>query len=133
MRKLGAVLLTAVLGAMAVSPARAESEIAVNIPFDFVAGKNTMKAGAYKIEKLQSGVLSLKSDGQERFVLIVQGGATINDRGHAYVVFNRFGNENFLTKVALSDDDNYDLPQSKHEKQLEKQTMEGGLEVIESR
>lgn len=133
MQKLGVVVLMTVLGAMAaVAPAYAESnKIAVNIPFDFVVGKTAMKAGEYKIEKLQSGVLELIGEKQVRFALTVEGSPSGKHAGDAYVVFNRYGNETFLSKVALSDEGNYDLPPSNREKQLNQHGLEDRDMVVQ--
>jgi hypothetical protein len=134
MQKLGVIVLMAVLGAIAaVAPAYADSDkIAVNIPFDFVVGNAALKAGEYKIEKLQSGVLELRSEGQPaRFALIVEGSPSVNHQGDAYVVFNRYGNQTFLSKVALSADGSYDLLRSNREKLLNKQATGDGALIVQ--
>ncbi|HTS34275.1 MAG TPA: hypothetical protein VMH04_01310 [Candidatus Solibacter sp.] len=132
MKQLGAVVLMAVLGALAtVSPAVAESErIAVNIPFDFVVGNQTLKAGEYKVVRLDSGVLELWGNQQQRrFALVVAGAPLANHKANAYLLFNRYGDQRFLSKVALSVDGNFDLLQGKREKQLASQANEGALVV----
>jgi hypothetical protein len=121
MKKLGAVVLMAVLGMMVtVSPAFAEgNRIDVNIPFDFVVGNHTLKAGEYKVVRLDSGVLELQSDGQKGyFALMVNGAPAANHHGDSYLIFNRYQGQAFLSKVALSVDNSYDLLQGKREKQI---------------
>lgn len=128
MKKLGAVLLMAVLGAMmSVSSAVAESDrIAVNIPFDFVVGNQTLKAGEYKVVRLESGVLELQDAGQKGyFALMVNGAPAANHHSDSYLIFNRYNGEAFLSKVALSVDASYDLLQGKREKQI-RSTESGG-------
>ena len=113
----------AVLGAMVVNaPAHADSadHIVVNVPFDFVVGNSTLKAGDYKIKKVESGVLELRSiDGQhDSFALVADGAASANHKSSPYLLFTRYGSQAFLSKVALSVDDSYDLLRSNEEKKL---------------
>lgn len=134
MQKLGVVVLMTILGAMAaVAPAYADSDqIAVKIPFDFVVGNNVMKAGEYRIGILPSGVLELRSYGQKaQFALPVEGSPVASHRTDSYVVFNRYGNMAFLSKVSLSADGNYDLPRSKAEKELNQQGAGDSTVVVQ--
>jgi hypothetical protein len=122
-KKFLSLAVMAILGAMVVNaPARADSSdhVVVNVPFDFVVGNSTMKAGDYKIKKLDSGVLELmSSDGQQdHFALVTEGAASANHKGNPYLLFTRYGSQAFLSKVALSVDDSYDLLRSNEEKKL---------------
>lgn len=121
-KKLGLFVVLAVLGAMvAVVPAHAQSEgrVSVNIPFDFVVGNSALKAGAYRIETMEPGVLTLSnSDGRKRFALMVTDGNAASRNGDPYVVFTRYGNEAFLDKVVFSSDSSYDLVLTSREKEL---------------
>jgi hypothetical protein len=123
MKKVGWFILMAVIGAnLAIVQAKAEgdSRVAINVPFDFVAGNSVLKAGNYKVEVLQSGVLDFWSIGaqQHHFTLIVAGAASASQKGDPYFVFTRYGSETFLSKVALSADDNFEVPTSSREKEL---------------
>jgi hypothetical protein len=136
-KKFLSLAVMAVLGAMVVNaPAHADSadHIVVNVPFDFVVGKNTLKAGDYKIKKLESGVLELRSvDGQrDHFALVTEGAVSANHKSNPYLLFTRYGNQAFLSKVALSVDDSYDLLRSREEKKLidSQSAGEGGALVV---
>jgi hypothetical protein len=121
-KKLGLFVVMAMLGAMAaIVPAHAQSEsrVSVNIPFDFVVGNSALKAGAYRIETMESGVLALSSDdGRKRFALIATDGNAASRNGEPYVVFTRYGNEAFLDKVVFSSDSSYDLVLTSREKEF---------------
>ena len=77
--------------------------VEVNLPFDFTAGKATLKAGRYNIRKLSGEVFSIRrEDGKQ---IIVNAPLTVGSRdskGGARLVFNRYGNDYFLTQVWLT-------------------------------
>lgn len=117
------VAVMAMLAAMAANvPAHAESEhrIAVNIPFDFVVGNSVLKAGGYKVEKLESGVLDFYSTEGRRhhFMLAVEGTPLAGHKDNPYLVFTRYGNEAFLSKISLSVDNSFEFLQSEREKEV---------------
>ena len=117
-----AVLLIVLGTAISSAPAHAQtgSRVSVNIPFDFVVGNATLKAGQYKVEQVESGLLSFSGlDGQEhRFALAILGNSA-NVGHHTHFVFTRYGSEAFLSKVFLSDDNDCNqLPRSNREKEL---------------
>jgi hypothetical protein len=121
-KKVGLLVALAVLGAMvAIVPAHAQSEarVSVNIPFDFVVGNSTLKAGVYRIEAVEAGVLTLGgADGQKRFALVATDGNAASSNGDSYVVLTRYGSEAFLDKVVFSSDSSYDLVLTSREKEL---------------
>jgi len=120
--KLTFVALIAVFGSVLVTPARAQNSnrVVVDIPFDFSVGNTLLKAGNYKIEELQSGMIIFNgNDGQDhQFALTVADDAA--NQGHQpKLVFARYGDETFLNKVFFSGGDDYrQLLQSKEEKKL---------------
>jgi len=128
-KKLGFVLGMAVLGAVVASlPARAEGDrrISVNIPFDFVVGNSTLKAGDYRVQELEKGVLDFGSaDGQKHHFAIAESAPGNGRRSDPYLVFTRYGSEVFLSKIALSVDDSYEVQRSAREKQLIDNQMTG--------
>ena len=129
---LSAVLMTVLGVAMMGAPAHAQvsSRVLVDIPFDFSVGNNTLKAGSYQVQELQSGLLAFtRNDGQGgKFVLTVPGD-TANRSQQAHFVFVRYGSEAFLSKVFLSaGDDCKEFSPSKRERELI-QGRESGQEV----
>jgi hypothetical protein len=87
-------------------PGQIPTKVVVNVPFDFTAGKANLKAGAYSIRRLNENALSIRSaDGKTSAV--VNAPLTIGSRDFKAgerLVFNRYGNEYFLSQVWLSVD-----------------------------
>src|SRR5689334_14665021 len=77
--------------------------VEVNLPFDFTAGKATLKAGRYNIRKLSGEVFSIRrEDGKQRIVNAPLTVGSRDSKGGARLVFNRYGNDYFLTQVWLT-------------------------------
>jgi hypothetical protein len=133
--KFAFVALTAVLAAALVAPAYAESgsRVIVDIPFDFSVGNTPLKAGSYKVEELESGILVFSNnDGQDhRFALTVGDEAT-NQGNQPKLVFARYGNETFLNKVFLSGGDDYRqlLPGSREKKLIQERNSGEELSLL---
>jgi hypothetical protein len=92
--------------AIASVQAQIPANVEVSIPFDFTAGKATLKAGTYSIKRLNGNSLSIRTaDGKK--TTIVNAPLTIGSRDSKAgerLVFNRYGNEYFLAQVWLSVD-----------------------------
>jgi len=120
--KLVLVALIAVFGAVLVAPARAQSShrVVVDIPFDFSVGNTLLKAGNYKVEELQSGIIVFNgNDGQDRQFALTVGDEAANQGNQPKLVFTRYGDLTFLNKVFLSGGDDYrQLLRSSDEKKL---------------
>ena len=97
--------LMAVLGAtLAIVPAQAESDsrVSVDIPFDFSVGNTTLKAGSYRVQDVQSGILALSSnDGQVHQLALTVPEESANRNHQPKLVFTRYGDEVFLNTVFL--------------------------------
>lgn len=132
-------LLVAAIGVnLAGGRAHAEDDtrVAVNVPFDFVVGKTVLKAGSYKVEVLQSGLVDFWSNDEARhhIALMLPGAASKAQNGDPHFVFTRYGGEAFLSKIAMSADLNLDAPVSGREKELIRSMSAGGRDslVVES-
>ena len=91
----------AIAGVQAQRPTGVE----VNLPFDFTAGKTTLKAGHYQIRKLDGdgNTFSILSEAGKR--VMVDAPLTVGSRdakGGSRLVFNRYGNSYFLSQVWLT-------------------------------
>jgi hypothetical protein len=97
---LGLFFMLAIVGVKAQTPSRVE----VNIPFDFSAGKATLKAGAYSIRRTSANLLIIRSaDGQT--AAVVNAPLTIGSReskAGERLVFNQYGDRYFLSQVWLT-------------------------------
>ncbi len=110
---LGLFFMLAIASVSAQTPRSVE----VNIPFDFSAGKTTLKAGAYIIRRTAGNALMIRSTDGKKSVL-VNAPLTIgsrDSRSGERLVFNRYGNQYFLSQVWLSIDSGRQLFPSKAE------------------
>ena len=97
---MGLFLMLAIATVNAQTPTGAE----VSIPFDFTAGKANLKAGSYTITRVSEKTLKIRSADGENSVL-VNAPLTIGARDFKSgerLVFNRYGNDYFLTQVWLT-------------------------------
>jgi hypothetical protein len=99
---LGLFFMLAIASVNAQTPSRVE----VSIPFDFSAGKATLKAGTYSFKRTSGNVLAIRSaDGKT--TVIVNAPLTIGSRDSKAgerLVFNQYGDQYFLFQVWLSVD-----------------------------
>ena len=98
----GLFLTMAVASVSAQTPTGAE----VNIPFDFSAGKASLKAGTYVIIRKSDSMLQIRQANEKKTIL-VNAPLTIGSRDYRAgerLVFNRYGDEYFLTQVWFTAD-----------------------------
>jgi len=98
----GLFLTMGVASVSAQTPTGAE----VNIPFDFSAGKASLKAGTYVIIRKSDSMLQIRHANEKRTIL-VNAPLTIGSRDYRAgerLVFNRYGDEYFLTQVWFTAD-----------------------------
>jgi len=115
------MLMTVFATAFTTVPARAQSGswVQIDIPFDFSVGNTTLKAGNYRVQELQSGILAFANDGQEHKFALTVACESANRSHQPKLVFSRYGDEAFLNKVFLSgDSDCHQLSRSSREKKL---------------
>lgn len=109
----GVFLILAVVNVSAQTPAGAE----VDIPFNFSAGKASLKAGTYTITRSSHNTLLMRSLKDKKTVLL-NAPLTIGSRDFRSgqrIVFNRYGSDYFLTQVWLTVDEGRQLLPSKAE------------------
>src|SRR5882672_11341621 len=102
---------TAILGlffmlAIASVNAQTPSRVEVKIPFDFSAGKATLKAGTYSIKRTSANTLAIRSD-DGKTTALVNAPLTIGSRDFKAgerLVFNQYGDQYFLSQVWLGVD-----------------------------
>ena len=111
--------MAAFVASLAITPARAQSRLEANVPFDFVLGQTTMKADSYRIASDGAFVVFVEADGRARYSMYVRGSdAADHHNGAPYLVFTRYGTETFLSRIVLSTDRTFDLPRSSREEEL---------------
>lgn len=105
---LGSMALVGLFFMLAVANAQAQTprQVEINVPFAFSAGKAKLEAGSYTLRKLSDRALVLRSNDGKRSVLINAPltGTMARSKRSSSVVFNRYGNEYFLSQVWLTVD-----------------------------
>ena len=98
----GIFLGMAVVSAHGQAPSRVE----VNIPFEFSAGKATLKPGVYSIKRMAGNLLSLRNT-EDKSAVVLNAPLTIssNDpKAEERLVFNKDGDRYVLSQVWLTAD-----------------------------
>ncbi len=97
----------------------AQSNINATIPFDFAVGAKTFPAGDYTVRQVSEYVLLIQSikDGTGVMTMTVPGEKTQKPDGAPVLVFNRYGDNYFLSKVS-GDDRGWKLHRSDAEKEM---------------
>jgi hypothetical protein len=112
---LGIFLGLAVAGVRAQAPSRVE----VKIPFEFSAGKTTLKAGVYTIKRISANNVALRStNGQGSVILNAPVSLSSNDpNAIERLVFSKYGENYVLSQIWLTADSGREIwTQRKDEK-----------------
>jgi len=90
--------------------AQAPSKVEVNIPFEFSAGTKTLPKGVYSIKRLSGNYLTLRSvDGKSTVILNAPLNlSSLDDKGER-LVFDKYGDEYFLSQIWLTTDTGREL------------------------
>ena len=86
--------------------AQTASRVEVQIPFEFTAGKTTLKPGVYTIKRMSGNLVQLKNvDGQSSAMLNAPVNLSSTDPGATErLVFNKYGHEYSLAQIWLTAD-----------------------------
>ena len=102
--------LVAILGIFLTSAiasyAQAPSNVKVNIPFEFSAGKTTLPAGVYSIKRLSGNTVTLRSeDGKASVILNAPVTHNSSDPNAVErIVFDKYGDQFALAQIWLTAD-----------------------------
>jgi hypothetical protein len=121
---IGLLFALAVVGVQAQTPSRAEA----SVPFDFTAGRATLKAGSYSIKRLGNSLSIRTIDGKK--TVLVNAPLAIGSRdqnGGARLVFNRYGDLYFLSQVWLTVDSGRQLFPSESESRAREFQLSKGV------
>jgi len=104
--------------------------VTVQVPFGFHAGAATLPAGQYTVAtELRSGLVKLSSADFKSNALVLSRAITpktTSDEGK--LIFNRYGNEYFLSRIWAYGVDGRELPKTK----LEKESAANASRTLES-
>jgi len=92
--------------------AQAPSKVEVNIPFEFSAGKTTLKPGVYSIKRMSGNLLSLRNtEDKSSVILNAPINLTSNDtEAGERLVFKKDGDQYVLSQIWLTVDTGRQLP-----------------------
>jgi len=115
-------MLSLAVSLSAAALANFSGAVKADIPFDFMVGKESMKAGHYQITGLTpSGTLVIHNLETKKSVTFqVTNGKTTAGDSDAKLVFNRYGNQYFLTRIWDGGETSSDLIKSKTEREAAK-------------
>ncbi len=113
------LLLTLAAG-LAVTTLAGAEELKVNIPFEFSVGRLLLPAGTYEIDtKVAPGVLRVRSADWVNAALVITHGVVERNRSEeAKIVFNRYGDTYFLSKVMYGGGIGRELQKTPREKEM---------------
>lgn len=123
MKKLSAIAFFAIANlAMAGNSFAQTNGVKANIPFDFTVGQQLLPAGTYVIQQVQDHVIAIRNLDKPMQIM----GLTLPDssaaRGDSKLVFNRYGDQYFLSKVLANEADmDLRIPTSKLERRVQVQ------------
>ncbi len=114
------LLLTLAAGLAVTTLAHAQPRAQANIPFEFSVGKSVLPAGHYTFDsEVAPGVLRVRSaDWKTTIVIITNGAFSRNRSEEGKIVFNRYGDSYFLSKVMYHSGGGRELQKTAREKEM---------------
>ena len=114
-----------------------EDRVKANIPFDFIAGKKTLPAGEYTIERGMSGerdVLLIRSaDNHHVLFLLAQDTLARQTPTETALLFSKIEDKYFLYKIWIAGEDTgREIPKPRAERELERHLATNGTEANDS-
>ena len=108
---LGIFLGLAVAGVQAQTPSRVE----VNIPFEFSAGKTTLKPGVYTVKRMAGNLVTLRNV-EDKSSMILNAPVNLSStdaESTERLVFNKYGDRYSLAQIWLTIDSGRELLREK--------------------
>ena len=97
------LFLTLIVGSV---QAQTGHMLEVNIPFDFAAGRTSLRAGSYSVKLISENKLLIRSrDGKKSVLLLARQAKHLGTGKPARIIFNRYGDRYFLSQTFLSEAD----------------------------
>jgi hypothetical protein len=114
------VLAMAMVFGLPQMQAQSQTQLIANVPFDFCVSQKSMAAGQYEVLSLSQQVgefRDMDSDASQVFIKSIH--VQSRDAGHARLVFNKYGDQYFLSEIwDGSSDTGIRLPKSQREKEV---------------
>jgi hypothetical protein len=113
------------LAAAVVANGQAQPALRAQVPFDFVVGEKTLRAGEYRVSQTGSTgeAVVINSDKGDRILCLSNNADRFGDRElAAKLVFHRYNNTYFLSQVWMAGDSTgRELPKTKQERGIERE------------
>jgi hypothetical protein len=102
------------------SNAQVGTTMKIKIPFDYTVGNKILSAGKYDVHKMSDGLFRIWNENGKHSML-TQSMCNVESRGNsvAKLVFNRYGDEYFLSQIFLGSTTGAQLHKSKAERKAE--------------
>src|SRR3989449_9922226 len=105
MKRVSATLfILIVILAMASTASAQSTPMRANIPFDFTVGDRHLDKGDYRVRVTTLGVLQLQSSNGSAAFSLLQAAPQENPQTRGALVFRRYGDANFLSKIVWAED-----------------------------
>ena len=129
------VVVLSMAVAMVSARVQASFPLGVNIPFDFVVGKQTLPAGEYRIERLFSdkldALLIRSTDGRASTIMMTMAVLANDWQSESKLVFNRYGDQYFLSQIwTAGNKSGRELYKSPREAELARQAVKREVAVL---
>ena len=130
----GIIGLSVMLAALTPAKAQTVSGVHVNIPFDFVVAGERLQAGDYYLRRDSTGqgVLTVTNRDERTSSFFM---ADFEDhpfpQGRARLIFDRYEDQYFLREVWITWAESYELPESRAERSVERESARDSLQRIE--
>lgn len=111
-----AIAIFAIFFGFAVASVEAQtaSRVEVQIPFEFTAGKTTLKPGVYTVKRMSGNLVQLKNaDGKAVILNAPVNLSSTKPEATERLVFNKYGHEYFLAQIWLTADTGRELSNEK--------------------
>jgi hypothetical protein len=108
--------------AAAAAYAQGSSSLKADVPFDFIVGNQTLRAGQYMADlRAVPGVVIVKSADHGGGAMVIGSdlrSVSTQREGKGKLVFHRYGNTYFLSEVWSAEDYGRQLPKTRLEREL---------------
>ena len=130
------VVMTMVAAGTSANAQSLHYKMTANIPFEFTVANKKLPAGEYSVTRAQESsgdlVLQINSkDGRESISRLTIPVNTLHPMQSASLIFNRYGNEYFLSEVwPKGGSVGRALPKTRAERELERKAQDSGVAAV---
>lgn len=124
-RGLAMLMVTLALAAASAVVANGQSSrLSAQVPFDFVVGDKTLRAGEYHVNSLNDAgnLIVIRSDDGDRAIRSTNTAQRRGKEQRAMLVFHRYGSTYFLSQIWMAGESTgRELPETRQERAIERE------------